>query len=233
MRRKLWPRIVTACLPVCACEPSNPPADRGISGLDSAQLPPGVTYQLIRVERPAAGWCDLQVRLGRTTTTDELRKLAVAQREKAPVCNKLRIYYYPATGVVDHFNQYGYAFFTPNLELRIQGLEPKAQAAAKRSVGTSMAGVVGAWIYELGVPQVVVIRERQGRFFLERHFPEGAPAVEALRRSRSGDRWKFVLESPPNDFGEHFYLSPSGVLEVWDREGFISSLRTTTLAASR
>jgi hypothetical protein len=115
--------------------------------------------------------------------------------------------------------------FNPSLKVAILGMTQEQAESLARTANTANPDVIGVWLVEgQALPNRTTLYRKGGKVFQKQEFTDGGVLTEEMieRSSSAGRRFD---TKEPNAWGDYLLLKPSGVLEVRDSEGLITTAR--------
>ena len=188
-------------------------------------IPTDVTYSIIDSDTFLDYKRSLDVRLNKKVSEKTLRAIALKLKaqdsrdyERTFIC-----YYLPDMEV--GAGAWATTHFNPNLDVRIQGLTAEQEEILRQQPDASSREVIGSWLDDSPfIASRVTIFRQNGKLFIENTYKDGSSGKKEIVEKLSGKDRTF-REKERNSFGEFYLIDSQGNLQLWDREGLISTAK--------
>ncbi len=212
-RRGSWARI-------------SPNRNRWVhSGYLVRNLSGGLAYSVIDSDIISGAKLSLDVRLSRKATEKELAQIARELKDGTPgsFSRTFIVHYLP--GMLPDAGAWATTHFNPSLQVSILGMTTEQEQALARQVNSPGQQVIGVWLDKSPSANRTTLYKKGGKIFWERKFWDGSElTLEMIERSSSSGR-RFDMRER-NASGDYIVIRASGVLELRDSIGLISTARS-------
>ena len=188
-------------------------------------IPADVSYSIINSDIFLDYKRSLDVRLNKKVSEETLRAIALKLKaqdsrnyERTFIC-----YYLPDMEV--GAGAWATTHFNPNLDVRIQGLTAEQEEILRQQPDASSREVIGSWLDDSPfIASRVTIFRQNGKLFIENTYKDGSSGKKEIVEKLSGKDRTF-REKERNSFGEFYLIDSQGNLQLWDREGLMSTAK--------
>lgn len=206
--------------------PHGPSRKSAKPDLPASQIPLDVKYSILDSDVLPGIKRTLEIRLNKRVSEETLRALALKLKSGDSRSYERTFigYYLPDMKVGS--GAWATTHFDPELEVRILGLTKEQEKTLTKQPTDPSREVLGRWLDERPfVGNMITIFRQAGNLFMENAFADGSSGkMEILARpSPFGKRFE---DKDPNDFGEYFLIDSDGNLQLWDRDGLISTAKS-------
>jgi len=191
----------------------------------STQTEAEVAYSIINSDTYLDWKRSLDVRLNKKVSEDTLREIAFKLKAQDPRSYERTFICYYLPGMKIGAGAWATTHFNPNLEVRIQGLTAEEENALKELPDDPSREVIGSWLDEsLYIGGRVTIFSQSGKLFLERKYKDGSTETKELVERPSG-RGRTFQRKEGSSVGEFWLIDNQGNLQLWDKEGIITTAK--------
>ena len=164
--------------------------------------------------------CNVVVELKKKMSIDELKEIANSLRNTRKTYDKLWILFYLIDTSLDKAG-WAMANFTPDLEVEIIGATETEEKKLKINAENVAGKIIGKF-YDESISATFTVYEKDGNTFLKMSFNDGSSSITELKTKelKNGIR---LEDKEGNPHGEYYILNKNGELELWDKEGLITS----------
>ncbi len=204
----------------------SPDSNRWVhSGYLVRHLSGGLAYSVIDSNMIPGIKLSLDVHLSRKATEQELAQIARELKGGTPgsYSRTFILHYLPRMEL--GAGAWATTHFDPSLKIKIQGMTTEQEQALANQVSSPGQQVIGVWLDESPFSaHRNILYKKIGKIFWERTFKDGSELTEEMieRSSSSGRRFEM---RDRNSSGDYLVIRASGVLEIRDSIGLISTAR--------
>ncbi len=212
-RRGSWARI-------------SPNRNRWVhSGYLVRNLSGGLAYSVIDSDIISGAKLSLDVRLSRKATEKELAQIARELKGGTPGSYSRTFILHYLPGMQPGAGAWATTHFNPSLQVSILGMTTEQEQALARQVNSPGQQVIGVWLDETPyTANRTTLYKKGGKIFWERKFKDGSELTEEMIERSSSSGRRFDMRDR-NAFGDYLVINTSGVLELRDSIGLISTAR--------
>ena len=205
--------------------PEHPAHTRSSRQPAAKAIPKDVTYTIIGEEILPRIKRSLTVRLSRKVSQDVLRCIAIRLRDSGRNRYPRTFIFYHLPGMQLGYGAWAITHFKPDLEVEILGLTAEQERALKQVPDDPARRVIGNWLDQmpLGGSRITIFCQ-DGRLFLQTKYKDGSGGKTEVIEKRSAGSRRFQ-DKEGSRVGEFYLLDKHGDLQLWDREGLISTAR--------
>jgi hypothetical protein len=212
-RRGSWARI-------------SPDSNRWVhSGYLVRNLSGGLAYSVIDSDMIPGAKLSLDVRLSRKATEKELAQIARELKvgTQGSYSRAFILHYLP--GMKPGAGAWATTHFNPSLQVKILGMTTEQEQALAGQVSSPGQQVIGVWLDETPyTANRTTLYKKGGKIFRERKFKDGSELTEEMIERSSSSGRRFDMRDR-NTAGDYIVIRASGVLELRDSIGLISTAR--------
>ncbi len=159
--------------------------------------------------------CNIEVRLNKKLTKEELKIIANNLRGTRKSYDKLWIFYYLPEMKVGS-GAWATTHFTPDLEVEILGSTIAEEKSAIEKINV-IGNVIGTWSEEQYTSTKVVIYKEKEKIYIKTIYKNGQESVEELiaKKIKSGMKYE---EAEGNPNGEYYVLENDGNLGYYNKQ---------------
>jgi hypothetical protein len=174
------------------------------------------------------------VQIERRTTENDLKRIASEIRSTASTDGRAA-----ATTIVTFYLPYmkighgvwAHAYCTPEPTVRIVGLTLAEEERLTADARRDSRPLIGAWLTAAPAPvgKLTIYREK-GRLFAEWGLRDGVGFAEEIIETKLPDDGGWRYDRRSDNAGDHLRLSPTGEMDLLDREGTVTATQAIALA---
>lgn len=193
---------------------------------DSApDIPADVTCSIIDSDIMPGIKRSLDVRLNKKVSKGTLRAIALKLKaqdsrsyDRTFIC-----YYLPDMEI--GVGAWATTHFNPNLDVQILGLTVYQENTLKQLPDDPSREVIGSWLDETPfIGNRITIFRQNGKLFMENTYKDGSSGKKEIVEKLSGKKRTF-RNKEGSSFGEFYSIDNQGNLQLWDKDGIISTAK--------
>ena len=179
-------------------------------------IPADLVYEILEeTKNESISKCNLDIKLSRKITKEELTTLALKLRETRQSYNHLWIGY-----TLDNMKvgagAWATSHFTPELEVQILGATAEEENNLNKSAGKIDGKQIGKWFEQQATSASYLFYEKNNKFFMKTTFKDGSMMESKINKKKVSSGLK--LSDPEDTNGEYYIISKSGELEFYNKE---------------
>jgi len=194
--------------------------------LDETQVSKSsISYVVINFDRETSSKCILDIRLQNRISEEEIALLAEDIHEKeASDCSPLYIYYFLPDEKPGIDIAWAYSFFTPQLEVKINGLDLDEEATLLASTPEVSGKQIGYWLndYDL-LSHTISFNYLDGVYTMTTEFTDGSGETKNIYLHTINGEERYYQN--PEYIGVYYVVRPDGNLALFDNLGLIYSIK--------
>ena len=166
----------------------------------------------------------VEVQLPRRITKDQLAALASVIKAKATQETNLTFIGYRVDGKSKGV-YWATTHYDPDMKVVIQGMTlDDYQALTTIDLKPAYPGLKQAWLRDDGFHCLMVMYQKDGKYFIDQLFADGGKNTDAYRSKTLPDG-NLRLDDPESSFNEYYLVKADGTLEGWGESGIYMSLK--------
>ena len=186
---------------------------------------PDISYSIVDSDIMFPYKRSLDVRLNNKVSDETLRTIALKLKlldsrnyDRTFIC-----YYLPDMEV--GAGAWATTHFNPNLKVQVLGLTAEQEKVLKQQPNNPSQEVIGSWLDESPfIGSRITIFRQDNKLFIENKYTDGSVGKKEIVKKTSNNGEAFQKKES-NSFGEFYLIDAKGNLQLWDKEGLISTAK--------